>query len=239
MMRRRDMIGAGVFAGLAATVSGGAIAFRRAQQVVPVGRDTILTQLPARLGTWRLQAARVDMVDPVVVDVAFSQALEMYDRVIERDYVSPVLPRVMLNIAYKREVRQEERFHWPEFCYATQGFRVKRLAPIPLGPAGGNVVLTQFVGQREQRRERVGYFMRIGDAVTSGSLAVRAALFRQSLAMHLPDGVMVRASFLEDEMVQGGPAMATDLLVRFFHELLQTSNAPLGAMLFNKPPKST
>jgi hypothetical protein len=48
---------------------------------------------------------------------------------------------------------------------------------------------------------------------------------------------MVRASFLEDEMVQGGPTMATDLLARFFHELLQTSNAPLGAMLFNKPPK--
>nr|WP_276592963.1 exosortase C-terminal domain/associated protein EpsI [Sphingomonas sp. GC_Shp_3] len=237
-MRRRDLIGAGVFAGLAATASAGAIAFRRAQQEVPVGRGTILTHLPAQLGSWHLQAARADMIDPVVVDIAFSQALEMYDRVIERDYVSPVLPRIMLNIAYKREVRQEERFHWPEFCYATQGFHVKRLAPIALGPAGDNVTLTQFVGQREERRERVGYFMRIGNAVPSGSLAVRAALFRQSLAMHLPDGVMVRASFLEDDIAQGGATTPADLLARFFRELVQTASAPLGEILVNKHPKS-
>lgn len=238
MIRRRDLIGAGVFAGIAATASGGAIAFRRAQQSVPRGGDLVLTHLPPRLGTWRLQAARADMVDPVEVDVAFSQALEMYDRVIERDYVAATLPRMMLNIAYKREVRQEERFHWPEFCYATQGFGVTRLAPIALGPDGGNVVLAQFVGQRDQRRERVGYFMRIGDALPSGSLAVRTALFRQSLAMHLPDGVMVRASFLEEELASSGPTAATDLLASFFRALFWNASVPLAAMLINNPPKS-
>lgn len=233
MIRRRDLIGAGAFAGLAASTSVGAIAFRHAQQPVPPGGEAVLSQLPPQLGAWRLRPARDDMVDPVVVDIAFSQALEMYDRVIERDYVAGALPRMMLNIAYKREVRQEDRFHWPEFCYATQGFRVRRLAPIVLG---AGVTLTQFAAQREARRERVGYFMRIGDALPAGSLAVRTALFRQSLAMRLPDGVMVRASFLEDELTSSGPAAPAEMIARFFRMLLSDADAPLRHMLFNKTP---
>jgi EpsI family protein len=238
MIRRRDLIGAGAFAGLAVGASGGAIAFRRAQQSVPAGGDVALAQLPPQLGTWHLRPARDDMVDPVEVDVAFSQALEMYDRVIERDYVAASLPRIMLNIAYKREVRQEDRFHWPEFCYATQGFRVQRQAPIALGPAGRNVTLTQFVGQRDARRERVGYFMRIGDTVPSGSLAVRTALFRQSLAMRLPDGVMVRASFVEDELNSTAPDAATALLMRFFRNMLSEDTPAVRTMLPDITPKS-
>jgi len=238
MIRRRDLIGAGAFAGLAAMTSGGAIAFRHAQQSAPPGRDGVLTQLPPHLGAWRLQAARADMVDPVVVDIAFSQALEMYDRVIERDYVGASLPRIMLNIAYKREVRQEERFHWPEFCYATQGFGVQRQPPIALGAGSDGVTLTHFVGQRGMRREQVGYFMRIGDALPSGSLAVRTALFRQSLAMRLPDGVMVRASFLEDELPPTGGVTAPDMLATFFRALLTNASAPLQAMLVHNTPKS-
>jgi EpsI family protein len=237
MIRRRDLIGAGAFAGLAASASGGAVAFRHAQQTVPAGGEGVLSALPAEVGAWRLRAARDDMVDPVVVDVAFSQALEMYDRVIERDYVAASLPRMMLNIAYKREVRQEERFHWPEFCYATQGFRVQRLAPVALGADGAGIALTQFVARREERRERVGYFMRIGDALPSGSLAVRMALFRQSLAMHLPDGVMVRASFLEDDLTSNAPNAASDMLARFFRTLLTDASVQLREMLANIPPK--
>jgi EpsI family protein len=237
MIRRRDLIGAGAFAGLAATASGGAVAFRHAQQPVPFGGEAVLAELPPHVGGWNLRAARDDMVDPVVVDIAFSQALEMYDRVIERDYVAAVLPRIMLNIAYKREVRQEERFHWPEFCYATQGFRVRKLPPIVLAGSGAGVTLTQFVAQRQERRERVGYFMRIGDALPAGSLAVRMALFRQSLAMHLPDGVMVRASFLEDDLTSSAPNAAPEMLALFFTTLLSDASTPLRRVLANKPPK--
>jgi EpsI family protein len=235
MIRRRDLVAAGAFAGLAAATSAGAIAFRHGQRGVPAGADAVLGDLPQRLGAWQLRAARADMVDPVEVDVAFAQALEMYDRVVERDYVAATLPRMMLNIAYKREVRQEERFHWPEFCYATQGFTVRRLAPIALGVGG--IVLTQFVGERAGRRERVGYFMRIGDTLPSGSLAVRAALFRQSLAMQLPDGVLVRASFLEDELAATEANAAADLLAHFFGMLVTAAGPPLRTMLVRNPPK--
>ena len=228
MIRRRDLLGAGAFAGLAGAASAGAIGFRRAQRTVPPGGDEALTQLPPHLGAWQLQPSRADMVDPIEIDVAFAAALDMYDRVVERDYVAPALPRIMLNIVYKRELRQEDRFHWPEFCYATQGFKVRRLAPLALdnGP-----VVTRFIGDRAGRNELVGYFMRIGDALPAGSLAVRAALFRQSLALRLPDGVMVRASFLTDELDSDDPADADKMLAGFFRALLAGAERPLWEML--------
>lgn len=235
MIRRRDLLAAGMFAGLASATSGGAIAFRRAQHGVPPGGDTVLTRLPPRLGGWQMQAAREDMVDPIEVDAAFAAALDMYDRVVERDYVSSSLPRIMLNIAYKREVREEDRFHWPEFCYATQGFSVRRLAPFALGDAAPGLMLTRFVGERAGRSELVGYFIRIGDTLATGSLAVRAALFRQSLAMRLPDGVMVRASFLTEGLETADPAAVTDLLAGFFRGLLADADLPLRHMLVGGP----
>lgn len=228
MIRRRDLLGAGAFAGLACATSSGAIGFRRAQRSVPPGGDVVLTQLPPQLGTWQLQPSRSDMVDPIEIDFAFAAALDMYDRVVERDYVAAALPRIMLNIVYKRELRQEDRFHWPEFCYATQGFKVRRLAPQPLG-AGPTV--TRFLGDREGRSELVGYFMRIGDALPVGSMAVRAALFRQSLALRLPDGVMVRASFLTDELDDDDPGAADAVLAGFFRTLLAGAEPPLQRML--------
>jgi len=228
MIRRRDLLGAGAFAGLACATSSGAIGFRRAQQTVPPGADAVLTHLPGRLGQWQLQPARADMVDPIEIDVAFAAALDMYDRVVERDYVAPTLPRIMLNIVYKRELRQEDRFHWPEFCYATQGFKVQRMAPLALG---NGLTLTRFLGDRAGRGELVGYFMRIGDALPSGSFGVRAALFRQSLALRLPDGVMVRASFLTDELDDDDPAAAGKVLAGFFRALIAGAGQPLRQML--------
>ncbi|MDF0486569.1 EpsI family protein [Sphingomonas sp. H39-1-10] len=235
MIQRRDVLGAALFAGLAGATSVGAIGFRRAQRAVPPGGDVVLTALPPQLGAWRLQPSRADMVDPIELDAAFAAALDMYDRIVERDYVAPALPRIMLSIVYKRELRQEDRFHWPEFCYATQGFKVRRLAPLAL-PDGP--VVTRFLGDRFGRNELVGYFMRIGDALPAGSLAVRAALFRQSLALRLPDGVMVRASFLTDELDTDDPAAADAVLASFFEKLLADAGRPLLKMLIGDALRS-
>lgn len=231
MIRRRDVLGAGSFALLASATSAGAIGFRQSQHSVPTGRDRVLTHLPPQAGGWQLQPARDDMVDPVEVDIAFASALKMYDRVIEADYVSPSLPRIMLNIAYKREIRQEERFHWPEFCYSTQGFQVSRLPPFALGGVAPGVLAARFIGERAGRKELVGYLIRIGDSMTSGSVAVRSALFRQSLSLHIPDGVMFRASLTFEDLGSNDPAVATKMLGEFFDEMISRCDLPLKRML--------
>ncbi|MET0241304.1 MAG: exosortase C-terminal domain/associated protein EpsI [Sphingobium sp.] len=231
MMRRRDMLGAGCFAALSCTVSAATIGWREMQHVVGADTDEPLTRLPPRIGQWRLQAAREDMVDPVEIDIAFAQAMELYDRVVERDYVAETLPRIMLNIAYKRTVSQEDRFHWPELCYSTQGFDIDRLTPVALGAVAPGATMSRFVGDRAGRRELVGYIMRIGDSMPVNSVALRSSLFRQSFGRERPDGVLWRMSFIIGESGTDDLDVATAMLSDFFVRFIKASAPPLRALL--------
>lgn len=231
MTTRRDLLGAGLFFGAATLVSGGTMAARSLQAQVPKGRDRTLENLPEQIDSWRLIKARTDMIDPIEIDTAFAAALSIYDRVVAKDYVSAMAPRIMVNMAYKRVIEQESRFHWPELCYATQGFQVSKLPPAPLGSDTPGVNVTRFIGERAERKELVCYLMRVGDSVTNGSAALRSSLFRQNFAMHVPDGTLARFSLMMDELKQPGVDSGTGVLLSFINGLLASTGPQMRQLL--------
>lgn len=215
-MRRRDLLGATAFAIVAGGTSAGAVALQQRQRKAPLGRDRALAALPHRLGAWTHNPEPPDMVAPVELDGAFAEALDIYDRVVAASYVAPGWPQVMLNIAYMRELRQERRFHWPEICYATQGFDVSRLPPRRVH---GGPDLARFLARSADHAELVAYTIRVGNrnVVTTGEL--RKALFFDGLALEVPDGVLVRASVALTDQSEMEWRHGWRALMQFFSEL--------------------
>lgn len=193
MIRRRDFVGAGMFAAVASSTSIAALALQRRQRRMPTGRDKVLASLPERIGRWSLNPVQASMVAPVEFDGAFAEALSLYDRVVSANYGGPGLPLMALNIAYMRELRQERKFHWPEICYATQGYDVSRLLPQST-ERGGQLPIARFLARSADHAELVAYTMRVGDYQVINAAQLRRALFMDGLALKIPDGFLIRAS---------------------------------------------
>lgn len=231
MIRRRDLVGCMAFGTVAVATASSVSIARAALRTAPDGQGLILDRIPSAILGWHAEPSRDDMVDPVVTDVAFAQALQMYDHIVGRDYAGPGLPRIMLNASYKRMIEQEQKFHWPEICYSTQGFDVTKLAPQSVTVGGHHIGVQRFMGRRNERNELVHYIMRIGDYPSSGSFEVRRAIFFSNLNFQIPDGVMLRVSTLLAETGPRAIAAGDQYLRAFLQATLSIGNAPLFNLL--------
>ncbi|QUT05654.1 EpsI family protein [Sphingobium phenoxybenzoativorans] len=208
MIKRREILAAGLFATTAAAVSGAAAFIGANKREMPAKRGQLLERIPLAINHWQFEPSREDMIDPVVVDGAFAEALRRYDLIVARDYVDAVRQRIMLNACYMHAIQQETRFHQPESCYSTQGFQVQSLEPQVVDLGFKQLTLTRFLATRQERREVACYWMRIGKSTPETARDVRMAIFRNSLGMALPDGVMVRTSIICPPEMEIGQASA-------------------------------
>jgi EpsI family protein len=221
---------AATFLALASITSIGANVIASAVKEHPASDARALGRMPRQVADWHYSPPRDDMIEPVVVDSAFAEAVRMYDRIEERDYVSSG-SRIMLNAAYLRAVRQEGRVHRPESCYSTQGFTVTPLQPVHVSTGDGNVATaTTFVARREGRTELVAYWVRIGDEIPTGPGASRRSIFLQSLSPELPDSLLLRVSMIVDDQDVGLDS-ARRTLASFLGGLVKNSDPVARAML--------
>lgn len=227
MIRRRDFVGGALFTLAAGGAALGSQVAQRHQQVAPPGKDLPLAEMPDDLGPWKRRPAAEGRVAPVELDGAFAEALAIYDLVLEADYVAASLPSMMVNIAYKREIRQEQRFHWPEFCYATQGYDVTRLDPASIN-LQAPVDVARFLAKSVDHLEIVAYLIKVGRRTVRTSMQLRRALFMDSLALKVPDGALFRASMVVNDV--SGPAMQASwaTLMTFMESLLNRAPSKGG-----------
>lgn len=212
MIRRRDMLGLTSLAAASAATLGTAEFLRNSMKGVASDRMLDAEQLPPEISEWRLKEGDADMVSPVEFDGAFREALEVYDRITAVTYASETAPTILLNLAYKRAIRQEDRFHWPEFCYTTQGYHLVSLPAMQAGlPSGPR--FRRFAAQSQQRSELVAYLASIGDSAIITSRGLRWVLLRESLNLSIPDGLLFRASLELDQSLSDDAAW--DMLRRF------------------------
>ncbi|MEE4450776.1 exosortase C-terminal domain/associated protein EpsI [Novosphingobium resinovorum] len=223
MIRRRDLFAGAAFAVAGCGSSAAAFALRQGLHKAPAARARALDSLPRRLGRWNLSPVETDMVAPVEFDGAFAEALALYDRVVAVTYVAPDAPQVMLNLAYMRELHQERRFHWPEFCYATQGYDVSRL-PARSAGSGEELAVSRFVARSMERTELVAYTVKVGDRNVLSSSQMRRALFLDGLALEVPDGFLFRGSLVPADQSEAGWHEGWRALMEFFRNLLRWAN---------------
>lgn len=122
-----------------------------------------------------------------------------YDAVLMRTYANEKGDQVMLALAYAREQRQEVKIHRPEVCYTSQGFTVVADDPVELRILPGKPIPgMQLLARNRQRVEAVSYWIRIGDNYSRNTSQSRWHIFRAGMKGKVPDGILVRASTVQN-----------------------------------------
>ncbi len=155
------------------------------------------TLFPASFGDWRLDPDVIPVEPPADVRKSIS---ESYDQTLSRTYVNAHGYRVMLSVAYGGRRNQGMDIHRPEICYPAQGFAVRReTRESVLDLVDASLPLKRLVAGSGARNEPISYWLVIGRGVASFGLGHRLALLKYGLTGHVPDGLLVRVSSIDDD----------------------------------------
>lgn len=196
-LTRRWMIGATL---IGAAVAGAALRPTRllAEQRPRLDLDAAI---PPQFGGWR---ASDDAVPVQPAPEALSGADRIYSQVLARTYVDNGSRRVMLSIAYGGDQRNDRmQAHRPEYCYAAQGFDVRRIRDDGLATDGGLLPVRRLLAQRSSRSEPITYWITIGDRPARPGLERKLAQLHFGLRGTVPDGMLVRVSSLDPDERSG------------------------------------
>ena len=189
------------FLAAAAASGGAAIAMVPRAGVVDMTASVPLeTLFPATFKGWK--------IDPDIIPLEPSAELrkviqESYDQTLSRTYVNPQGYRVMLSVAYGGRRNQGMDIHRPEVCYPAQGLAVRRDTRETLFEFGGDrLPLKRMVAGAGSRNEPISYWLVIGRSVASFGYGHRIALLKYGLTGHVPDGMLVRVSSIDDDSAQ-------------------------------------
>jgi EpsI family protein len=229
-MKSRAAWAAVVFAGLCIGAAGVSSWVQAHQRVTPDVDSLALTSIPTRFGQWSQVRNDDGVVSPSLQD-EHGRPIAVYDRIVSRTYVEPGREPVMLMIAYKRQQYQEDRVHRPELCYYAQGFVLTRLASQILQIGAHDIPEASFVAEAPQRRETVLYFIRIGSSITESAAAQRLTVFKAGLSGAIPDGILVRASVVEDPSNPQNVRSQVALMQNFLSALISASPSNAKALM--------
>ena len=156
------------------------------------------TLFPAAFGAWK--------IDPDVLPLELNAEMrkvvaESYDQTLSRTYVTPQGYRVMLSVAYGGRRNQGMDIHRPEVCYPAQGLALRRdTVKTALQVQNDSLPLRRLVAGTGSRNEPISYWLVVGDSVASFGYAHRLALLKYGLTGHVPDGMLVRVSSIDDDV---------------------------------------
>jgi len=179
------------------------------------GQPPYADLVPEQFGDWKLVPS-LRLVTPTEPDAL---ANRIYSQMIGRGYTDSAGNIVMLLVAYGPRQSDKLQLHMPEICYVAEGFRVSNSTPtkIDLGEGGQMLDVRKLVAQRENRVERITYWMRVGDDVVSTLLDRQVSKLRYGLQGLIPDGVLVRVSTINVDA-----QTADQLQTKFLADLLKT-----------------
>jgi EpsI family protein len=183
----------GVALAMAASV-GAAEAIRPRRRLADLRAPIDLArQVPARFGDWVEDTS----IMPVVPDPSVQAKLDaLYTQTLARAYVDGAGHHLMLSIAYGSDQTSEATsVHRPEFCYSTQGFRVRDAGLAEVELNGKPLALQRLIASGP-RFEPIMYWVTLADEATLPGLGRKLAQLNYGLHGDVPDGMLVRVSTL-------------------------------------------
>jgi EpsI family protein len=179
------------------------------------GVPKLETMFPTSFGDWR-----VDTSLPVILPAPDVQAQldKIYNEVIARTYVNKAGQRIMMSVAYGGDQSDATSAHRPEACYPAQGFAITENFGDTLQVAGREIPVRRLMSRNSGRNEPITYWIVVGDRVVTTGIGQKLAQMRHGLRNVIADGMLVRVSSIDRDMVKG-------------HELQSKFLADLGAAL--------
>lgn len=151
--------------------------------------------VPLRFAGWRATDGGPAAVSPYSPDLIGTSGVQ-YNDVVTRTYRDEGGRSVMLVLAYKQHMEQENKVHRPEICYVAQGYRLADQRRDDVAIAGRTIPVAYFLGRGVRRDEQVAYWIRSGGEVVSNGWGLRLSILRAALHGVIPDGLLVRASMI-------------------------------------------
>lgn len=164
------------------------------------GKPDLPTLFPPAFADWR-----VDTSLPVILPAPDLQAKldAIYNQVLSRTYVNGRGQRIMLSVAYGGDQSDGTRAHRPEVCYPVQGFQITSNRESELDLRGVRLPVRRLMSRLQQRFEPITYWLVVGgQAVTSGAQQ-KVIELRYGLRGEIPDGMLVRVSNIDHDVVRG------------------------------------
>lgn len=175
-------------------------------EALPVsGRESLARSIPTQFGDWKEVSYAGDQIDPGKGTADEPNMDRPYDDVLMRAYGNSRGEVVLLAVAYGRNQRQEVKIHRPDVCYTAQGFQLVERSRVSMPfSSSPDIQGMRMLVKAPGRTEAVSYWIRIGNVFTENAWAIRYHIFKQGLAGRAVDGVLVRASRIE----QGGTTVS-------------------------------
>lgn len=164
------------------------------------GKPDLPTLFPPAFADWR-----IDTSLPVILPAPDLQAKldAIYNQVLSRTYVNGRGQRIMLSVAYGGDQSDGTRAHRPEVCYPVQGFQITSNREAELDLRGVRLPVRRLMSRLQQRFEPITYWLVVGgQAVTSGAQQ-KVIELRYGLRGEIPDGMLVRVSNIDHDVVRG------------------------------------
>ena len=196
MIARRDLL----VGGLCLAAAGTAYALKPRRKLSLLGKEKMEAIIPKAMPGWTSAAAE-GLVKPKLQGLAAS----LYNEVVQRSFISEALrSEVMLLVAYGGTQGDVVQLHRPEACYPALGFEIdsKKAGKVAL-PGGFALPSVQITASAGERHENLIYWTRLGEDLPLDSTSQREILLRDAMAGFIPDGVLVRASVVDDDAARG------------------------------------
>ena len=186
------------FAGAALAAGAGALAMVPRASVVEMTASMPLdTLFPPLFDAWKIDS------DVIALEVGADLrkvVAETYDQTLARTYVNRQGYRVMLSVAYGGRRNQGMDIHRPEVCYPAQGMALRREThEAVVGFGDAQLPVKRLVAGVGNRNEPITYWLVIGRSVASFGYGHRLALLKYGLTGHVPDGMLVRLSSIDND----------------------------------------
>ncbi|RRR99921.1 EpsI family protein [Aquabacterium soli] len=167
--------------------------------------------IPQKFGEWR-----IDDKQPVVIANPEQQETlsKIYTDVLSRTYVNGQGQRVMLSLAYGANQSEGLQVHFPEVCYAAQGFAVGPVSDVDIRVADESVKVRHLTAKAGGRNEPITYWVVVGDQVANRGIDQKYVLLRYGAKLVTPDGLLVRVSSIGTNISD-----EYDLQERFLNDL--------------------
>jgi len=189
--------GTPIVLGLAMIATAVGVQWLQPELLPAAGRVTLAQSIPVQFGDWKEVAFAGDQIDPGKGTADEPNMDRPYDDLLMRAYGNSHGDVVLLAVAYGRNQRQEVKIHRPDVCYTAQGFQLVERSPVSFPVSGAAIHGMRMLVKAPGRTEAVSYWIRIGDVFTENAWSIRYHIFKQGLAGKAVDGVLVRASRIE------------------------------------------
>lgn len=187
--RRHMLMGAAMIG-----VSGLAFARKPVRRYPAIENKKFEALFPAKFGDWATVPAS-ELVMPPESELAN----KLYEHITTRTYANPRGDVVMFLVAYSSRQIDDVQVHRPEVCYEVSGFEIAANDEHALKLTDKVTIPARAVlARRQMRDETILYWTRVGDYYPGAWSAQRWAMLTANLEGFYPDGILVRASMVNE-----------------------------------------